>query len=167
MPSMPPLLNIILRLSACFTVSYLAYRQVGPTTMMLTLPLWGAALARPIIEGLPAMLRWAAHLHLRAWEGRYYEFDGQQVRVVSIRDTLWFAEQDVVVILGWAPETVRRKLGRNDYGPLGEGRLMGFPEHALGRLLDGDARPQALRFRLWMEREVIFPHRERLRRGNP
>jgi hypothetical protein len=164
---MPLLLTIALRLAACFAVSYLAYREVGPTTMMLTLPLWGAALARPIIEGVPALLRWAGHLHLQAWEGRYYEFDGRQVRVVTIRDTLWFAEPDVVAILGWAPETLRRKLGRNEYGPLGEGRLMGFPEQALGRLLDGDASPQALRFRLWMEREVIFPHRERLRRGAP
>jgi hypothetical protein len=167
LPSMPFLLNIILRLAACFTVSYLAYRQIGPTTMMLTLPLWGAALARPVIEGVPALLRWAGHLHLQAWEGRYYEFDGQQVRVVTIGETLWFAEPDVVAILGGTPEALRSKVGRNEYGPLGEGRLMGFPEQALSRLLNGDARPQALRFRLWMEREVIFPHREHLRRHTP
>lgn len=164
---MPFLLNIILRLAACFTVSYLAYRQIGPTTMMLTLPLWGAALARPIIEGVPALLRWAGHLHLQAWDGRYYEFDGRQVRVVTIGETLWFAEPDVVAILGGTPEALRSKVGRNEYGPLGEGRLMGFPEQALRRLLNGDASPQALRFRLWMEREVIFPHREHLRRHAP
>ena len=77
-------------------------RAGGWIGFVLSIPLYGTALAKPLVEMVEEGFAWLARQPLKAWEGRYYEFNGIQVRVVEDDDKLWFAAKDVLRATGLA-----------------------------------------------------------------
>lgn len=132
--------------------------------LVLLWPLW--RLGRYLLR---AML---ASTH-EPWQGRYYEFDGRQVRVLTDdRDALWFSADDVFDALGVQgsgrdPARVRLSAGREGLRPAPGTRLLCFTERGLSAWLERRTGRRTAAFDHWLRTQVIGPHRRRLEMTRP
>lgn len=160
--------SIALRSALCALVAWLAWRQLGPTGLATTAPLFGIALARPLIELGGAVRDAMKRSHLGPVEGTHYAFRGRRMHVIEDADRRrWVRLADVRAVVGFTasdgalaityPDGVRR-LGRPAEAHVGEEALLAH--------LRKERSPEAVRLRSWVEREVVFPaRRERERLG--
>ena len=163
---------VLLRIAFCAAVSTLlivggrafAQRAGALIGFVLSTPLWGALLARPLLElGIRAFVAMRDD-PLRRWQGAYYAFDGVHVRVFEDEGRLWIGARDVAAALG-----VRR----------GTDAFLATHPHG-ARAIDGltcidvaTAESWALalggrdakRFAVWLRREVEAPWLRRRERG--
>jgi hypothetical protein len=139
----------------------------------------GVALAAPLWAAWLLWLLWRLGVGLRRagrwrafgrWHGRYFEFDGRQVRVVFDGERILVAAPDVFEALGIAagarePQRVRLLAGRDGLiGLPGQAPLF-FTERGLRAWLQRRRAPAASRFGQWFEQQVAAPRRRRLERG--
>ena len=120
-------------------------------------PMVGVAIARPLVELAHDGMTWLWRSPHEAWQGRYYEFNSRQVRVLEEAARLWFCAEDVVKAcdLAIVPATLSGRI------------VLGLPclaiedIEALHRSHGGE---ELGRFLLWARRYVITPW-ERKRSG--
>lgn len=148
--------------TACYAL--LAY-WTDKWTVVFVSPLYGAAIARPLIN-------WVANIRqvLRAqvWlpvHGKHYVFKGTTVRVLEDEDDWrWVRVDDVQAALGMAMNTRQLALtypGRVE--GMGRPAQLHIRDDALVEFLGRQQDATALRLRTWVERNIAFPA-ERLRR---
>jgi hypothetical protein len=156
----------------CAALAWLGWRFIGLGTIALTIPLFAAATARPLLElavAVPQALRARA---LADIEGRHYAFRGVHVRVIEDPDhRRWVRAADVRRITGGSDTDHALQLA------YGRGlRVTGrpaepyFSESALLLHLSRQGNAGAGRLRLWAERVVVGParlQRQRLGLGTP
>jgi hypothetical protein len=163
----PTAASLALRLACCALLSWGAWRLVGLTGLVITLPLLGT-LARPLLD-LAGELRDAMkRAHWHDVEGQHYAFRGRPVRVIEDADRRrWVCLADIRAIVGVTasdgalaityPNSVRR-LGRPPEPHLSDEALLVH--------LQKERSPDAVRLCAWVEREIVFPaRRERERLG--
>ena len=160
--------SIALRLAGCVAVAWAAKRWLGNVAMVTVLPIFGIALAKPIIELASEIGQAMKRAHWRDVEGQHFAFRGQPVDVVSDADKRrWVRLADIRRIAGFTasdgalaiayPDGVRR-LGRPAEAHVSEEALLAH--------LRKERAPEAARLRVWVEREIVFPaRRERERLG--
>jgi hypothetical protein len=158
--------TIVVRLAGCTLISWLVWRKFGLAGMMPTLPLFGIALARPLLDFASAVGQWMRRAHWRDVNGRHYAYRGRPVRVVEDDEHgRWVRLADVRAIVGFTasdgalavsyPEGVRR-IGRPPEPHLRDEALLAH--------LDKERSPEALRLRHWVERTIVFPSRRQRER---
>jgi len=103
------------------------------------------------------------------WNGRYFEYEGRQVRIYWDRESIWIVADDVFVHLGERPDAVARKktqirLGADHFAKIPDVHLDGFSEDGLLRYLGKNQRSEFHRLKLWFEREVFPNIHKRLER---
>jgi hypothetical protein len=161
-----PLGSVALRLALCALALGLAWRFIGPIGLVMTAPLIGIALARPLIELAGGVYR---ALRSHAWrdvQGRYYAYRGTPVQVLEdAAHGRWVRAADVRAIVGL--DTSDHALALT-YGPhwrrLGADGEPHFAAEALLVHLQREPRPEAQRFRRWVERDIAYPARRARRR---
>jgi len=160
--------TIALRLAGCALISWLVWWKFGLVAMVPTLPLFGIALARPLLDLASALGQQMHRAHWRDVNGRHYAYRGRPVRVVEDDDHgRWVRLADVRAIVGFTTSDGALALSYPD-GVLRIGRP---PEphvrdEALMAHLDKERSPEALGLRRWVERTIVFPsRRERARLG--
>jgi hypothetical protein len=158
--------TIAVRLAGCTLLSWAVWRWFGLAPMVATAPLFGVALARPLIDLASELRRAMHHAHWRDVQGEHYAFHGRPVRVVDdVEHVRWVRLADVRAIVGFTasdgalalayPEGLRR-LGRP-----GEPYLR---DEALLAHLGKERSPEALRLASWVEREIVYPARRQRER---
>jgi hypothetical protein len=162
------LATIALRVAACALLSWAVWRWFGPAPMVATAPLFGIALAKPLIDLASEVRRAMHHAHWRDVQGQHYAFHGRPLRVLEdIEHVRWVRLADVRAIVGFTatdgalavayPDGVRR-LGRPAEPYLRDEALLAH--------LAKERSPEALRLNTWVGREIVFPaRRERERLG--
>ena len=132
----------------------LLYRWLGPRVAVLAAPLFAIVAAPPLINLMPAYWRWVKERSLGKWQGRYYAFDDQQVRVAEARGRLWFSCADVHTALGMerrpATLTPLTTSERMTHEELGEALTAAGIARMFGRHTD----LRVLRLVHWAERDV-------------
>ena len=158
------LAEFVLRLALCGLGAWLGWRLLGAVGLVVTAPLFGVALARPLMD--LAGLAWHG-TRVQAWrpvEGRFYAFRGQPVAVVEdVSHRRWLRLADVRQAVA---------LGRSDQALAHEGAARVFETEgdwhveaeALLEALRREPGDRALKFHHWVERDVAFPARQRRRR---
>lgn len=163
--------GVAIRVAIASGFSYYAYRAGGGGELSLilvvmSLPLWGVILAKPILALVGQYFGWAKREPYAKWQGRYYEFYGTHVRAEEDDEQIWFMEQDLLKILGRTPEkTNKLSYGEGNYRELRRGVLL-LSEAAAVALAGRSHHPDAGKLRFWLEREIIAPHRKRIELGN-
>lgn len=158
-PRLPRWAQVALRLAGCTLIAWLAYLPFGAKALVLLSPLFAIVLAAPILELLaqmPVLARWHA---FRGFHGRYFAYRGTQVVVHD--DALghrWVELPAVRRLVPALPGDIRlARLHPKAMVP-GEGRqpsqLRADELLACLQALPGD---DAVRFRNWLQREVVFP----------
>ncbi len=134
--------------------------------MVLAAPFWALWLLWALYRGARFVLQWLKHSRWKQWSGRYYEFDGRQMRIVFDADDVFFAATDVFDVLGTAvtarePERVRQVVGRDGLRTVPGSDLLCFSEKGLVAWLDRRTDRQAALFARWVDTQVLRPHRRR------
>ena len=161
------LIRIALRLLLCVAVGWTLWRYFGPAVAVSSAPLFGIALARPLLD-LASELRHATRAAMwRPVEGAYFVYRGTPVQVLEDDDhQRWVRAADVRAIVGHTASHGALALSYpHGWRTLGQPPEPHFSDAALIAHLAKETGPEALRFRHWVEREIAFPAkrlRERL-----
>jgi len=159
--------RIVLRVALCAALSWCVWRIGGLVPMVATAPLWGVALAKPLID-LASEVRHRMRRHVwKPLEGRHFVFRGMPLQVLEDADhRRWVRAADVRRIVGHTASNGALALTYpNGWRLLGQPAEPHFSDEALIVHLAKESAPKALRFRHWAEREIAFPAqrlRERL-----
>jgi hypothetical protein len=157
---MPRLLAIAgLRLLFCAVMAYVLWRLLGAVGLVVSAPLFGVLLARPILE-MSAELRDSARtLAYSPVEGRHFEHRGFRLDIVEDdRHHRWVSVNDVRKVIAQLPREAVL-LRQFPEGLRDDPAVRGQRIHAdvllayLARSTEGDS----VRFRNWLEREVVLP----------
>lgn len=153
--------------------------------VVFLIALWAApAAALPVLMPLGGGLllwllwrggRWLWHVALDAphadWQGRYYEYDGRQIRVLTDNlDELWFCAADVYDVLGLSgsardPSRVRLAAGRDGLRLAPSTRMLCFTERGLLAWLERRTEARVAPFRRWLQTQVLSPQQRRRERA--
>lgn len=160
------LLMIVIRAAICGLVSFIAFK-FGPVYGMISVVCWGVLMAKPIVELGANWFNWARREPYEKWQGNYYEFADVQIRIFgrdgATQQKLWFAVPDILKVLGEKPSTKLELIyGPAEYWVFPEENVAAFSEKGVKKCLAASRHPQANAMRLWIEREVIKPHRKKL-----
>jgi hypothetical protein len=160
--------SIALRTACCGLLSWAAWRLGGPGVLVVTLPLLGIALARPLLELASALHHEMNRAHWRDVEGRHYAFRGCPVSVVEDPDRRrWIRLADIRAIVGFTASDGALAISYpNGVQRLGRPPELHLSDEALLTHLQKERSPDAIRLCHWVEREIVFPaRRERERLG--
>lgn len=133
---------------------------------VLAAPFWALWALWALYRAARQVIRMLQEAGSTAWEGRYYEFDGRQIRIAFEGDTIWFGAADVFDALGTAPgardpERVRQIVGRDGLQAAPGSGLLCFSEKGLAAWLERRTERSAVQFGRWVETQVVRPYRRR------
>jgi hypothetical protein len=74
---------ILIRVAICAAVTYAASR-FSAAAAVVTVALWGALMAKPIIELGANWFNWARREPYEKWQGNYYEYANVQIRIIEL-----------------------------------------------------------------------------------
>lgn len=165
---MPPLaVTIVLRLLCASAVSYLFWRAIGLAGVVASAPLFGVLLAKPIFELVAELRHSAKSLAFADVQGRHYEHRGYRLDILDDeRHHRWISHKDLQRLMPSLPRAAVLR-GQFPNGVRTDPALPGerILAEALLAYLQKSTDGQSLRFRNWLEREVVLPaakQRERL-----
>lgn len=149
----------VLLIAASLGVMFVAWRWLGAIGIVLSAPLLGLALARPVLGLLAALQQLAAERALRDVQGRYFMHHGHPIDIadddVGYR---WLRTDDVrKIVTGLPADAVLLRLfpeGVAQWSPADGYRMRA---EALHKYLQKASDPASIRFRNWVETEVVMP----------
>ena len=157
---MPRLLAAFtLRLLVCGAVAYGLWRVLGPIGLAASAPVFGITLAKPLFELVAEFGHAARGLAYADLAGRHFEHRGF---ALDIRDDehhhRWLSTRDVRKVIRALPReaVLQRQFPegvRLDPGIRGHRISADALMHYLSKSTHGDS----VRFRNWLEREVVLP----------
>jgi hypothetical protein len=153
------LLKVAVRLLLCAATSWLVWRNGGLALLLVTVPLYGVALARPLLDLASELRHHARAAVWRPLEGRHFAFRGSPVQVIEDSEhRRWVRAADVRRIVGYTASTGTLALTYPEgWRAMGQPAEPHFSDEALIAHLAKERSPRALRFRRWAEREIAFP----------
>jgi hypothetical protein len=151
---------LLIRLAIGLAVMGVMGKLMGLIGIVFAAPILGIAIAKPLVEVMHEGFTWTANQPLRKWQGRYYEFGGVQIRVLEHKGALWFASDDVISSTG-IPAAGRTLLESTSIPVDDAGELAFLDIGSLETVLLRHRSPEATRFLLWAQRDVVAPHERR------
>lgn len=154
---------------ACYKIGEKMSSGYGIIGVLLSLNVWGRWFSREIIESILLFKYWGEKSALYHWHGKYYSFDGRQIRFFLVDDVVWIALKDIKKVLDpkvgqWELDTLGADLVKIE-----NSRDLAITEAGLLRLLerrtdDRRAKYPMIRFKRWLLNEA-FPNVKRMPRS--
>ncbi len=164
---MPLVAVVALRLIACSVFTFVAWRWIGLVGIVISAPLFGIALARPILEAIEASALFAKWLAYRKLNGRHYEHRGYSVDIAEDSTfDLWVKIDDARKVLPDLPsDQVLERMFPEGILIASSQRVGRIRAEALVSYLGKSTEANSLKFRLWLRREVLLPANNRRKRS--
>lgn len=161
-----PAAQVALRGVVCALFAFALWRLFGASGLVFAAPLAGVLLARPLIDLAGDLGRATRGLALGDIEGRHYAFKGLHVEVTEDGDGhRWLRAADVrKAVPGLPADASLRHLHPDGTRPAGRRGGVAVEAETLLQSLARAQEPQTVKFRLWLEREVVLPARRRRER---
>jgi len=164
-----PLVEILLRGGFCAGLAWGLRRLGFPISVLLWIAgLAGVVLARPLIDLAIEIYQAMRRANWRELEGRHYVFKGHTVHVVKDVDyQRWVRVADIRAVVGFtASDAALQVTYPNGWRMLGRPPLPHLSDEALLVHIGKERSPAAVRLRVWIKREIVFPaRREREHHG--
>ncbi|MCE9660662.1 MAG: hypothetical protein K8R60_19205 [Burkholderiales bacterium] len=163
-----PLVAIVLRTSFCAALAWGLWRLGFGTGVLFIAALAGLMLARPLMDLAIAIYQAMRRSNWRELEGRHYAFKGRMVHVVEDADhQRWVRLADIRAIAGFtASDAALQVTYPAGWRLLGRPPLPHLSDEALLAHIAKGRTPEAVRLKIWIEREIVFPaRREREHHG--
>ncbi len=160
-------LTTALLLTAAAAMTYVVWLWIGMVGVVVCAPLFGIVLAKPLLDALSACKALFRERTYRNISGRHYAHRGN---LMDIQEDLahdrWLRVADVrKVIRGLPNDPVLRRLYPADVQLWESPPVLRIRVETLLVYLEKITSAESLRFRLWLEREVAMPARNRRKRG--
>ncbi|TRZ64570.1 MAG: hypothetical protein D4S02_10555 [Rhodocyclaceae bacterium] len=141
-------------------------------SFLLSAFLVGWVFSRWIVEGFGFLASKGEAAAVAEWNGRYFAYYENQVRIVWDRTHIWVNAADVFLVLGLSPDAVTRKkisarLGLNGYGIPSKKAGECFSEQGIAAYLNGFNDLKTAQFRRWLERDVLAVLNKQRECGTP
>ena len=150
------------RLALSAAILWAVFHYMGMIPFVLSIPIAGVLLAKPLIEAGGSWLHWAKKQPYAEWHGNYYEFAGTQIRMFEIGRELWVVDEDLLRVIGEKPSLL---LGGHydvlEYGPIDETEFHGFSPAGAAKVLNQSTHYESKRMLMWLQREVYKVHRRK------
>jgi hypothetical protein len=156
------------RLAIAALIMWQLKRFQGTNAMIvfvLMIPVIGVLMASPILESLASWFNWARKQPYEKWQGNYYEFANIQIRIIEDGGGLWFCDADVFQVLGISPAMAASRISlfqAHERRYFSQHKLHAFSEDGVKRLLAKSQHRESRPMLLWIEREVLKPHRRKI-----
>jgi len=145
----------------CAVCTYYAIQQMDAYAVTVAV-LWGAFLAKPILEGVILIYGFFRDAPLKPYQGKYYAFDHHQVRVVEISHSLWVVDADILPIIGLvATAAGRRQALPSEHRYIEADKVWVYSENAIMQLVQNSQHSNARRLALWLQKQVYFPYHKK------
>jgi len=154
-------ITLAIRLTLCFSLTWWAWRKLGPGGLLAGGLMLALLLPRPLLELVAELRRVLRERRWRDLEGRHYAYRGHRVQVLEdVSHCRWVSAADVREIVGGTvSEGALALTYPNGFRRLGEPQQAYLSDEALLVHLGKESSPTANRFRRWVEREIVFPAR--------
>ncbi len=158
------LIRLVVGIAAMCAMTYIGWKlgngDRGWTLigLVFSIPILGAAIAKPLVEMVHDGFTWLWHRPLEKWHGNYYAFNDVHVRVFDDGERLWFCANDIVTACHL------KALAEAIPGVEMVEKLPSLTIEGIEKFHDGHPHPELARLLLWAKREVIAPW-ERKRSG--
>jgi hypothetical protein len=154
------MLKFIAKLVFCSGLSYIAYTIGGLPVFMLSVPPWALLFAPYLVDTAPFIRDQARRDVLLPWHGRYYAFNGKQIRFFFVNEQIWVPVNDVAALMLPPAGDRELRLQGEDYALIPDAKEMGLSETGLLRLLDlrtehRRADYQVVKFKRWLLTEAL------------
>jgi hypothetical protein len=108
----------------------------------------------------------ASEKALGKWQGKYYSWHNQQIRILEVGRSVWVVDDDLIRAAGLKPDAnLKRKLNISypGYSNIPGTHYSGFNENAVMKFLEGKQsnNPEVVKLKQWFEREVFPPIRRK------
>ena len=159
-PSPPrPLVTFGLRIAACSVAAYVLWLALGAIGLAISAPLFGIALAKPLFELVAELRDTTKRMVFASVEGRHFEHRGHALDIIEDEQHhRWLKVGDVRKIIKSLPRgaVLQRQYpeGVHEDSGLGGHRILAA---ALLSYLSKSTEPDSLRFKVWLERNVVLP----------
>ena len=111
-----------------------------------------------VLGVIPAFFRWAGDRSMDRWQGCYYAFENRQIRIVEERARIWVVLADVVAVTQLRiNDDELLVLPRGSVALLEEFGERAVSDTGLLDLLSRRNYREAIKFRRWLERDVLPP----------
>ena len=160
--------TIAVRLALCAAATFAVWKLGFDTGILFMASLFGVALAKPLLDLAGELRHQWRRAHWHAEEGRHHAFRGNPLQVLTDTDRQrWVRLADVRRIVGvTASDGALQLTYPNGFRRVGKAAEPHLSDEALLAHLVNESSPVAVKFRPWVEREIVFPaRRERDRLG--
>ncbi|MCZ8252270.1 MAG: hypothetical protein O9318_07355 [Hylemonella sp.] len=141
---------------------------MGLSGVVFFSPIAGICLARPLLEKMAGLYYGAKASALQEFQGRYFAFRGVRFDVQEDeQQQLWLKTADVRTLLPSFPrDGVLLKLCDDGLAPDRTAQQsMRVRADTLDRLLSNSRQLETIKFRNWLQKDVIFPGQQRADRN--
>lgn len=151
--------NLTFRLLLCVVIAYLAWRQADVIGLVFSSLIFGLALSTPILELVSHLKHSIKHGVFSNLNGRHYVFQNISIDIIEDDNHVcWLSLKDVrKVIEGFPRDAVIVKLYPDHFIIDNKTGVSRLSANALVNYLNHSSNVTATKFKLWIEREVIFP----------
>lgn len=134
--------------------------------VLFIVPAMGLLFSSMLIRGTSDFVQHAHEKALGEWSGNYYQWGNQQIRIFEKEGYAWVVDEDLIAVTGMKlDKQLRRKLdiSYKGYSVIPGTKLRGFNEIAVLEFLSGkqDLNPEVIKLKIWFERQVFFPLRNK------
>lgn len=151
--------TIAIRLALCVALTWAVWQKFGIFAVLFCAPAFGVALARPLIDLVASSHGSAKAMALRKVQGRYYQHRGHGIDIAEDdEDYRWVLLADARKVVPGLPrdEVMQRQFG-DRVGRLAASDAMRIRADALAEHLQKARDPDGVKFKVWLERDVIHP----------
>lgn len=111
-----------------------------------------------VLAVIPALIRFAGDRSMERWQGCYYAYEDLQVRIIEYRGTIWIVLADVYRACQLrVSDDELIQLGPGAVGDVEEFGERALSDKALLEVLSRRQYREAVKFKLWLERDVLPP----------
>ena len=155
-------LMFVVRLALSIAILWAIYRQLGWIVSVLSIPIAGVLMAKPIVEAGGTWIQWAKQQPYAKWHGNYYEFAGTQIRMMEVGRELWVVDTDLLRVIGEKPTLMLESLyDAHEYDVIPDTKFQGFSPEGAEKVLMKSTHFESKRMLLWLQREVYKAHRRK------
>jgi hypothetical protein len=151
------LLSIFLRTVFCAIVAFYAVKMIGAFAVAVAVPLFGMLMARPLIDLVAESSYASKAAALASVQGKWWMHRGHRIDIAEdIENVRWLLASDVRKILKGLPrdEVLEKQFGERA-GPVETFDGFRIRADALGEYLLKSTDTPSLKFKVWLDREVM------------
>ena len=143
-------------------LAWIGWHTPAKLGLLLCLPIFGWLASRALVHGGFNLFEWLSKMPFAGWNGKYYEFNNQHIRVYEHHDRLLFVADDVFHAAGITKAAKAHvAVHADELSEIPGSRHRGLGIRQVERLANEYPGTDAGRFLLWAQREVVGPWEKR------